>query len=598
MSSLNFELCNDISCNNYDATAVFYVSLSMFRNMFKFETTDISNNELPSSTLETSQNITYYVNSSNFPTINPAHSMMDASGSEGIIYTSNSSASNLLKHDFIYHMGESLLGNALFVGLYNNITEIKRELEELGWEHKATVETIFQTADNSGNGLQNTIYPTNNSNQNNTPSSSTIILNSNYDFTDPTYEDPLLITGNNDEYLFTDSGGTGSDYSSSEKRAITFDAGEGNTFQIKIINLEFEAGSYYYYDRLGLTASNNLNDLNTSNSQLNLTTAPLLSDFMYETDSTNPAVVWGRSFDANHSGNGGWIFPPTHNSSSVTTDTWLDINTRYIRFYFTSNSSTQKFGWQIKIRNKSQSPVITEERTDLYFKQNTDALVSPYFIIYSDEYYTQKIKKIEKNKNYRFYYNNPVNVIDSGHPFWVGSTNEHQSSINSLITLNSSNSSRSNTSGIQPGEYLDIKVDINYSGELYYYCTVHSSMIKQLGLIYPLENTNLTKRMLQQIKEVDPNRLTVIGESNSNDNSNINTNSRIQNTTSVQSVPLIEGDSINYFWTLKQTTFPDRKYRIKLHLTEDTNNTNTIPMDSIANTSDYPNITSNGVPTF
>lgn len=269
MSSLNFELCNDVSCNNYDATSVLYVSLTMFRNIFKFETTDISNNELPSSTLETSQNITYYVNSSNFPTINPAHSMMDASGSEGTIYTFNSSTSNLLKHDFIYHMGKSIIGDARFIGVFNNLGSIKNNIEELGWGQKTNTETIFTNADNSGNGLQNTIYSSNNSNQN---------------------------------------------------------------------------------------------------------------------------------------------------------------------------------------------------------------------------------------------------------------------------------------------------------------------------------NTNLTKRMLQQIKDGDPNRLTVISESNSND--------RIQNTTGVQSVPLIEGDSINYFWTLKQTTIPDRKYRIKLHLTEDTNNTNTIPIDSIANTSDYPNITSNGVPTF
>ena len=107
MTSVNFELCNDISCNNYDATAVFYVSLTNFRNIFKFETTEISNNKLPTTALtDTSANITYYVNSSLFPEINPAHAMMDASGSEGITYTSTSTESNLLKHDFIYYLGK------------------------------------------------------------------------------------------------------------------------------------------------------------------------------------------------------------------------------------------------------------------------------------------------------------------------------------------------------------------------------------------------------------------------------------------------------------------------------------------------------------
>lgn len=800
MSSTNFELCNDISCNNYDATAVFYVSLALFRNIFKFETTEITNNQLSSTALTSSQNITYYIDTSNYPIINPAHAMMDASGSEGITFTSTARTSNLLKHDFLYYIAKELLGSATSVGLYNNITEMKTSLEELGWSNKTIVESTLSTSSNNNNGKKNIVYSSNN--QYNTPSSNTILLSSTYEFTDPTYLDPLLITGVNGEYLFTDSGGTSNDYTSGETRAITFDAGEGNTFQIKIVNLEFEIGSYYYYDRLGLTASNNLSDLNTSGAQLSLTTAPLLSDFMYETDSTNPTIVWGRSFDATHDGNGGWIFPPTHNSSSVTTDTWLDINTRFIRFYFTSDSSVTRFGWQIKIRNKNQtSTTPTIEKTNIYFKQNSDASVSPFFLFYSDNQCTQKIKKLEKNKPYRFYYNNPQNIVDSGHPFWFGSTNSHQSSLDSLITLRPSNSSRNNTSGIQAGEYLDIEIDINYTGSLYYYCTTHSSMIKQMDITYPVDSTNLTKRILEQINEADSDRLTVysqnsssgnydiqdstaqgsvvinssihrydyygytspiritgeytfydsggstsdyssaeknaitfdagannvvflkiiklsfeasssypyhwdrlgitaannitdletdnlnttvapelsaflyqsqnndptagynnryvvdsyddpitggyifpsshttdsVGNSNvvintwfkintryvrfyfysdssltepgwdirlapgtpaTSNNSSFDTNSRIQNVTTQQSVPLIEGDSINYYWTLNHSSVTKRKYRIKLHLTDNTNNTNTQPTDSIANTTGYTNITSNGVPSF
>lgn len=806
MSTTNFELCNDISCNDYDATAVLYVSLSTFRDIFKFETTEITNNELPDTTLESSQDITYYVNSSSFPVINPAHAMMDASGSEGIVRTSEKNTSNLLKHDFIYYLANNFYGNPISALFFTNISEMKIELESMGWSHKEYIENIFTNSYNNGDGLKNIIYSSESSNQSNIPSSSTIILSSTYEFRDPNYEDPLLITGNN-EYLFTDSGGTRNDYSSSEKRAITFDAGENSTFQIMIVNLEFEASSYYYYDRLGLTASNNLSDLNTSASNLSLGAAPILSDFMYKTDSNNPSVVWGKSYRSSHSGNGGWLFPPSHSNSSVITNTWLDINTRYIRFYFTSDSSVQKFGWQIRIRNKNQSSTIPEEEsTDIYFKQNTDASISPYFLFYSDKDYTNKIKKLEKNMKYRFYYNNPVNVIDTGHPFWFGSTNTHQSTLDSQITLKPSDLSRSRTSGIQPGEYLDIKVDINYTGDLFYYCTVHSAMINQFHLSYPIDNTNLTKRILEQIKEVEPSRLTVdttgntsnggydiqnsriqgsivfdkyvhrydwygyaapitltgeytfydsggssdnyanaaknaitfdagennviflkimslsfeasssytyhwdrlgitaannrtdletdnlnstiapelsaflyqsqnddptagynnryvvdsnrqpitggyifpsshltdsVGNSNvvtdtwfkinaryvrfyfysdssinkpgwdiklapgvpstnsgNSNNSNIDSNSRIQNTSSIQPVPLIEGDSINYYWTLKHSNIPDRKYRIKLHLTDNTNNANTIPTDSIANTSEYPNITSHGVPTI
>ena len=184
MSSINFELCNDISCNDYDATGVLYVSLSTFRDIFKFETTEITNNELPSTTLESSQNITYYVNSSNFPTINPA--MMDASGSEGIIYTSTSSESNLLKHDFIYYLGKSIIGHAPSIGIFNNITEMKSNIEVLGWSNKENTESIFTNAYNNGTGFKNIVHSSQNSNQNNIPSSSTIILSSTYEFTDPT----------------------------------------------------------------------------------------------------------------------------------------------------------------------------------------------------------------------------------------------------------------------------------------------------------------------------------------------------------------------------------------------------------------------------
>ena len=95
MSTCNFELCNDISCNNYCATAVFYVDLSTFRNIFKFQTSEITNNQLPATALtDANATITYYLNSSNYPAINPAHAMMDATGSEGITYTSTSSQSN------------------------------------------------------------------------------------------------------------------------------------------------------------------------------------------------------------------------------------------------------------------------------------------------------------------------------------------------------------------------------------------------------------------------------------------------------------------------------------------------------------------------
>ena len=54
---------------------------------------------------------------------------------------------------------------------------------------------------------------------------------------------------------------------------------------------------------------------------------------------------------------------------------------------------------------------------------------------------------------YRFYYNNPVNVIDTGHPFWFGSTNTHQSTLDSQITLKPSD-----VSGVEHQEYSQVNI--------------------------------------------------------------------------------------------------------------------------------------------
>lgn len=158
MSSCDFQLCDDISCNIYCATGVFYVSLDTFRNMLQFETTEISNNVLPSSALtDICANITYHLNSSLLPVMNCAHTMMDSSHSEGIIFNSTIRESNLLKHDYIYYKGQKILGNPeIGASIINNKKYFLDTIEYNGWMHKNTIETICINADNNGNGLVNT----------------------------------------------------------------------------------------------------------------------------------------------------------------------------------------------------------------------------------------------------------------------------------------------------------------------------------------------------------------------------------------------------------------------------------------------------------
>lgn len=155
-SSYEFQLCDDLSCNGYDATGVYYVSLDDFRSIFTFQTTEISGGMLSSSSIyDPSANITYYVNSYLLPEMNPAHAMMDASGSEGIIVTSHNPYSNLLKHDYIFYMVQQQYGNTNITGFINNKKTLKDSLEELGWDFKTNFENKFFYAENDGYGFTN-----------------------------------------------------------------------------------------------------------------------------------------------------------------------------------------------------------------------------------------------------------------------------------------------------------------------------------------------------------------------------------------------------------------------------------------------------------
>ena len=140
MSTCNFTLQTDISSVNYCAAGVFYVSLDLFRSIFLFAT-PIIDCSLNTNVLNDSQaDISYNVLSNLYPSINPVHAMMGLPLSEGIMYT-DSSANQLIKHDFIFYL----------------VKEMKTEIEEIGWLYKNNIEQILATAFNSGLGMTNTI---------------------------------------------------------------------------------------------------------------------------------------------------------------------------------------------------------------------------------------------------------------------------------------------------------------------------------------------------------------------------------------------------------------------------------------------------------
>ena len=150
MSSCNFVLDTNTNDTSYCASGLFYVSLSSFRSIFKFQTTEISNNQLHSYTFDNSNaDITYYTYNNLLPSINPVHSQLV----QGAIYNHNVN-SQLIKHDFAYFIFDYLSSPQCYF-LYQNVNAIKINIEEIGWQYKNAIEQMFSIANNTNNGFNN-----------------------------------------------------------------------------------------------------------------------------------------------------------------------------------------------------------------------------------------------------------------------------------------------------------------------------------------------------------------------------------------------------------------------------------------------------------
>jgi hypothetical protein len=111
---------------------------------------------------------------------------------------------------------------------------------------------------------------------------------------------------------------------------------------------------------------------------------------------------------------------------------------------------------------------------------------------------------------------------------------------------------------------------------------------------------NICRNIMKTIATFSPSRF---------DLTNGETTYSITNTTNKQSVPFVEGDTLNYIITINppltqeqltglNTTINPRTYRIQLYLTNNSNYTNVNPHDSIADISNNSyGITNYGVPT-
>ena len=175
MSTCSFtfqtETDTDIS---YCATGVMYVPLNTMASVFQFETTEISNNTLSSAVFDDSTaDITYYVNSSSYPTINGAHSSMDNSLSQGRILDISYANYNNVKFDYIFYLldtinispldsNNNINWSKIWYFFMGNHSKVRNDIEIMFWNVKTDFETILSNADNSGNGLTNSNTTNNN----------------------------------------------------------------------------------------------------------------------------------------------------------------------------------------------------------------------------------------------------------------------------------------------------------------------------------------------------------------------------------------------------------------------------------------------------
>ena len=130
---------------------------------------------------------------------------------------------------------------------------------------------------------------------------------------------------------FRDSGGVPNDYTSNQSYDITFDAGVGNTWEMVVTDCEFEhSGSGSMYDRLGIQQSND-----------GITYSNVSIPNFYQSSNSTPPWSATRSSTTN-----GYIFPTTEASIAGLT---ILINSRFIKFYFFSDGSSNRAGWDVKL---------------------------------------------------------------------------------------------------------------------------------------------------------------------------------------------------------------------------------------------------------
>lgn len=97
-----------------DATGVIEVATSALLDIFKFQSDSYDFTDASAA------DVKYYVDTTSWPSQNPANAMMNHASSANPIYANASANKNMVAHDFIRHLAVQLFGNHLGVDLFNN----------------------------------------------------------------------------------------------------------------------------------------------------------------------------------------------------------------------------------------------------------------------------------------------------------------------------------------------------------------------------------------------------------------------------------------------------------------------------------------------
>jgi hypothetical protein len=153
--------------------------------------------------------------------------------------------------------------------------------------------------------------------------------------------------------LFRDSGGLGGDYQNSESFKNIFDAGAGETWSLQFVTDVNDPATFFSFQHQG--TFNQDDRLGIQESADGVTWTNISVPWM---QTSNVAKApWSTGFGGfdGYSGAGavnGWILPKDvarANELGYVTGTPVNVNSRYLRFWFFNNGSVTAPGWNIEL---------------------------------------------------------------------------------------------------------------------------------------------------------------------------------------------------------------------------------------------------------